>query len=82
MAEDLGERLDKATGVGEWTCIARAVGDGYVATIKLMRVNGEDSDLHAGKQAVTVAFEHFFGKPPEKVGAGLIPYAESEDEPD
>lgn len=82
MAEtaDLGD-LDRATSDGEWTCIARAVGDGYVAQVKLMRVE-EEVDMDMAKQAVSLSFRHFFGTDPDRVGAGMVPYAESEDEPD
>jgi hypothetical protein len=79
-SSDLGD-LHRSTSDGEWTCIARAVGDGYVAQVKLMRVE-EDVDMDMAKQAVSLSFRHFFGTDPEKVGAGMVPFAESEDEPD
>jgi hypothetical protein len=38
--------------------------------------------MDMAKQAVSLSFRHFFGTDPEKVGAGMVPFAESEDEPE
>jgi hypothetical protein len=78
---ELGDQIDRATGDGQYTCIARGVGGGYVAQIKLMRVE-KDVDTNLAKEAIAAAFLHFFDCEVEEIGVGIFPYAESEDEPE